>query len=87
MGDEGVRRHDNRLKSLLDRLAYWLGPGSEHHLAEDLSIDFGFFVRDVLPCKILLWWPREISGLEEVQRTGFGTAMGRESSDLAADRT
>jgi hypothetical protein len=48
--DGGVRGRENRLKILFDRLADWLVWGSKHHLGKISSSDFGFFVRDKLPC-------------------------------------
>jgi hypothetical protein len=37
--------------------------------------EFGFLVRDALPCWILFGWPRGIGNLKEVKRTGFGTPI------------
>jgi hypothetical protein len=35
----------------------------------------------------MLWRPKNIDGLEEVERTCFGTPMGRDNCDLAPDMT
>jgi hypothetical protein len=77
-----VRRRENWLKGLrsLGRLIH---PGSENYLVEDLLNDFGFFVRDALPYRIMFWRPRDIASLEEVERTGLATPMGRDRRHLA----
>jgi hypothetical protein len=77
-----VCRRENWLKGLrsLGRLVH---PGSENYLVDDLLKDFGFFVGDALPYRIMFWLPRDIASLEEVTRTGLATPMERDRRDLA----